>query len=603
MNTKEKIIKFKKNLSLVKDIVSGLYISKSLLKKLLATDAKETIEVLYNFLTWRINRNKKSISYLPQNPPSDKFITAEEAVSHIKDGMTVATSGFVGCGICTIVFYAVRDSFEKRNTPKNLTWMSVSAQGGRGRVPGTIEELAVRGLLDKYICGHLETARAMLKLADEGGVELHTLPQGEITKIFELQGITGETSVESGTGIGTFLDPRCGTGSAVTPNAKENYITVKEDKLCFTLPKIEIAFLTAPFADKEGNLYFRTAPLISENREVALAAKKNGGKAFALVSEIIEKDEKNIGLSSEFIDGIVVNPYFEQIAGIPQKKYRKMFTTDEYADMDISIDQLRLINMILKATPYRTLLDDVTARIGASLFANNARKGVFINIGIGMPEEVCRLVYKSGIFKDLIFTTEAGAYGGLPAAGPFFGASINPEKLTTSAYMFEQYREKLEITVLGMLQVDSEGNVNVSKRGPKMINYVGPGGFCNLTHYAKTVIFIGSWMYKGKMYIKKNKLFIKEYGKPKFVEAVDHVTFNGKKAIQEGKNVYYVSNVGVFKLTEKGLMLVQVMPGVDIEKDIIEFVKAKIILPEDGKVEEVPENIITGENFSLRLEK
>lgn len=183
--------------------------------------------------------------------------------------------------------------------------------------------------------------------------------------------------------------------------------------------------------------------------------------------------------------------------------------------------------------------------------------------------------------------------------GVFFGASINPEKLLSSAQMFHLIYEKLDTTLLGLLQVDSKGNVNVSKRGEGPINYVGPGGFTDMTVAAKTILFIGSWMMGAHMEVHDGKITMVKPGTPKFVDKVDEITFSGPEALKHGKNVYYCTNVGVFQLTERGMELIEVMPGIDIQKDIINGCSMKTVPPEEGKFSVVSESIVTGKDFKL----
>ena len=561
----------------------------------------EKAKTIAHIVKWRLNWERYDLDYLPKNQ-SEKFITAKEAARLIKNNDTVISTGMAGSGRCSIFYWAIRDRFKEESKPSNLQWVTVSAQGGRGRAPGTVEELAIPGLVTEYITGHIETAKAFLKIAEEGHVELHTMPQGEITKLLKAQS-EGKNRIKSSIGVGTFLDPRTGTGSPTTPNARNNYISANgdKDKLDYHLPNIDVTVLSAPYADSEGNIYFKHAATVTENTEAAYAAHRNGGIVMAAVCDIIEKDEKNISLPAEVIDYIVVNPWNEQSAGIEQRKYFELFSAGADVDIEKSINKLKYINKLMGITPNRGPVENTLCRMTTSVFTEYAKKGDLVNLGIGLPEEVGRLLYESGLYKDLTFSSETGAYGGLPTPGIYFGSAINPERLMGSYWMFNHYQENLEVGVLGILQVDSEGNVNVSNRGKAVSDYVGPGGFLNIASSAKTIIFIGSWMAKAEMEIKNTKLIIKKPGIPKFVDKVDEVTFSGHQALKSGKNVFYVTNVGVFKLTERGVELIQVMPGVDIEKDIIDGCSARIVLPENDSVPLVPDSVITGNGLSLSL--
>ncbi|RJO63308.1 MAG: hypothetical protein C4523_20685 [Myxococcales bacterium] len=560
--------------------------------------AMDKTRLLANIVRWRLTWSRRDTRYRPADLDSHKFISAREAAQKIKDASVVFSCGMAGHARCSIFYWAIRECFEETGHPKGLTWINVGAQGGRGRVPGTIEELGFPGLITRYIVGHAETAKAQLKLAEEGQLELHTMGQAEMAFLVEGQA-EGKTDLETTVGVGTFLDPRVGSGSAVSPNARENFIEPAGDKLRYRLPKIDVGIFSAPYADREGNIYFKHAATLTENELAAKAAKANGGLSLAAVGGIVEKNEAEIGIPAKYIDYVVFNSRNEQTGSVPQRRYWPMFTVGANVDVAKAVAELKYINSTLKITPLRGPVENALARLAASLFASEARPGATVNIGVGLPEEVCRLVYESGLYKDLIFTSETGVYGGLPAPGIFFGGAINPVRMENSAWMFRLYLEKLDVAVLGLLEADSEGNVNVSKRGPKLTDYVGPGGFPAIVAGAKTIIFVGSWMAHAKMNLKDGRLAIDEPGTPKFVDKASQITFSGKEGLRQGKRVYYVTNVGVFKLTPRGLELWKAMPGVDIQRDILQTATAKIVLPANGRVETVEDSIATGENFRL----
>jgi propionate CoA-transferase len=224
-------------------------------------------------------------------------------------------------------------------------------------------------------------------------------------------------------------------------------------------------------------------------------------------------------------------------------------------------------------------------------------RGAHINIGVGFPEEVRREVYDSQLHHDLVFTTETGVYGGMPAPGVYFGAAVNPDRFESSAWMFRFYKDNLDATVLGFLQVDSEGNVNVSRRGPTIMDYVGPGGFPSIIQSARTVIFIGTWMAGAEWSVDNGRLRLRKPGRPKFIDKVDEVTFSGARGMADGKQVYYVTSVGVFRLTPGGLEMMRRMPGVDIQRDVVAHAGARINIPDHVPV--VERSIVTGEGFRL----
>jgi propionate CoA-transferase len=534
----------------------------------------------------------------PHNLKNPKFMTGRQAADLIPDGACVLSNGIAANARCSVLYYAIKDRFFKSGHPKELTWIAVAGQGARGRMSGSLEEMGVEGLIKVWIGGHHETMKSFLKLAQKGKLEVHRISQGVLDFLIEAQ-TKGEDSLVSKTGVGTMIDPRVGNGTPLIKGVGKSLSSVEGDHLRYRLPKITVALMNAPYADEEGNIYFKHASVITENIESALAAKLNGGKVLVTVAGIIPKNEKEISLHADKVDAIVVNPDNEQCGMALQRKYWEMFTAGAKVDTEDALSRLLFVNNLLRITPHRGPAEEALARLAADFFMRVAGKDQYVNVGVGMPEEVCRLIYEGGIHEDVTYLLESGPLGGMPAMGVFFGASINPEKLLSSAQMFHLIYDKLDITLLGLLQVDSKGNVNVSKRGEGPINYVGPGGFTDMTVAAKTIIFIGSWMVGAHMEIHDGKILIIKPGAPKFVDAVDEITFSGPEALKHGKKVYYCTSVGVFELTERGMELIEVMPGVDIQKDIINGCGMKIVPPEQGKFSVVPESIVTGDGFRL----
>ncbi len=558
----------------------------------------DKLALIGHILKWRLTWTRRDLDFRPEGVDADTFLTAREAARLIADGSTVISCGMAANARCSALFWAVRETFENTGHPRDLTWIAIGGQGGRGRVPGTVEEIGLDGLLHCFISGHTETCRSILALAAAGSIEMHVLPQGEMTACLEAQS-RGEQWVTSDTGVGTFLDPRVGSGSAVTAS-EQQFVDCCGTMLRYSLPRIDVAMFSAPYADRHGNVYFHDAATITENLEAARAARANGGKVLAVVSDVIDAAPERAALAANEIDAVVVNPYNEQTGSVPQKEFWRAFTPGGDGDDNAAIDRLRFINRVLGITPRRGPVEQILARLGALTFAQQVEPGATINIGVGFGEEVCRLVYESPLGKDLTFTTETGVYGGMPAPGIFFGAAVNPQKMESSAWMFRHYRDCLSATVLGFLQVDSAGNVNVSRRADDIGDYVGPGGFPSIVASARTVFFVGTWMARARWEIVDGSLRLREPGKPKFVDQVDEITFSGEQALLNGKRVFYVTNIGVLELTRSGLELKSVIPGIDVEKDVIGVAKARILLPESGTVPTVPDAVISGDGFALQ---
>ena len=561
-------------------------------------NALQKTRLLLHALRWRLTWDRRDTNYVPSETLPPKFMSARSAVDLIPDGACGVSCGIAGNARCSILFWALRERFEQTALPKGLTWISVGGQGGRGKVPGTVEELGIDGLVTRYIAGHIETAKSMLKLAGDGRLELHTLPQGEMAHALEAQ-IGGKREIRSRTGVGTFLDPRGGRGSSVTPGARSQYARADGDGIVYSLPSVNVAFINAPYADRDGNIYFRNAATITENVEAAQAARANGGLAIVAVSALIEHDAAAVGIPADEVDAIVVNRHNEQTGSVPQRHYWPMFTAGANVDALEAAAQLRFINQMLGITPRRSPVEQALGRLGARTFVENIAAGALVNIGVGLGEEICFELYKSHVRERITFTTESGPYGGLPTPGIFFGAAINPERLESSAWMFHHYRDHLDAAMLGFLQLDSAGNINLSKRGPRLLDYVGPGGAPSIIDSARTVLFAGKWMQGAEIRVDGERLVVAKPGKPKLVEQVDEITFNGSVGLGLGKQVFYVTDLALLELTEHGLTLRAVMPGIDIQRDLLANSSARIHVPDDPPPAIVPAEVVTGEGFTL----
>jgi propionate CoA-transferase len=464
--------------------------------------------------------------------------------------------------------------------------VNVGGHGGRGLLPGTLEELAQPGLVTRLFTSHFETFRSFLELAAAGRCELQCLPLGVIAALYDALG-RGEDGVLSEVGVGTFLDPRVGRGSPVQGGRREQWVAAEGERLRYRLPPIDVAIFNLPAADRKGNLYAHGAAMIGDSREIARAARRNGGCVIANVGLLVAEDPSRVFLPADAIDAIVCHPDTEQTAGFFHREPWPLVTADGEGDVAEGLAHahlLRRLGELAGGFPRRTPMDAVLARLAAATLAAELDRGAHVAIGTGLPEDAVAALFENGRAGDFTFLVESGAVGGIPAPGPYFGASFGPKQIVSTAELFARCGRRLDAACLGALEIDAAGDVNVSKRGRGVRHYIGPGGFLDFTNAARTIVFVSRWMRGGEMGIEDGRVRMLRRGRPKFVPRVAERCFDAARALRAGKRIFYVTPVGVFRATPGGLELASVMPGIDVRRDVLAMAPFPITLPASGDV-------------------
>jgi propionate CoA-transferase len=484
----------------------------------------------------------------------DKIVTAEEAISLIRDGDTVCCSGFVGCGTPEALIAALEQRFVEHATPRSLTLMFAAAPGD-GKERG-LNRLARVGLVQRAIGGHWSLVPKLARLATDDAIEAYNLPLGVISHLFR-DAAAHRAGTLTKVGLGTFVDPRQG-GGKINSRTSDDLVRVieldGEEWLFYKSVPINVALIRGTTADPAGNITMEREALLLDAQAAAMAARNANGLVIAQVERIAAPgtlDPRKVVVPGIFVDCVVVAQN-DQHAQTYATGYDPAFAGEIRVLVDkrppMPLDERKLI---------------------ARRCAFELPLGGVINLGIGLPEGVAAVAAEERILDQLTLTAEPGVIGGMPQGGLNFGAAINTQALLHQNQQFDFYDGGgLDLACLGMAEVDRFGNVNVSRFGSRL---AGAGGFINISQNARRLVFAGTFTAGGlKVGIADERLaIVAEGAKHKFVDTVEQITFNGRLAARNGQSVRYVTERCVFELRGDGLELTEVAPGIDIDEHIL----------------------------------
>lgn len=485
----------------------------------------------------------------------DKVIGARAAIDLVKSGDTVAIHGAGGGNVePDLLIRTLAEKFEETGEPRDLTIFHVS---GLGDWKSTgLNLLTGEGLVRRNIGGHYGMSPRYARLIQENKIEAYCWPQGVMSQWLR-EVAAGRPGLVTHIGLQTFIDPRVEGGrlnARTTEDLIEIVILAGREWLFYRAFPLTACFIRGTTADEKGNLTLEQEPAFLEVLPMAMATRNSGGIVIAQVKRLARAGTlpaKMVKVPHTLVDHIVVHPGQWQSV---ESEYDPALS----GEVQVPISSLPPMALDERKVIARRAALEIVALPRAVL-----------NMGVGMPDGIARVAAEEGIQDRMTATIEQGITGGIPAPGVIFGMSANPEAILDQPSQFDFYDGGgLDLAFLGLAEADGHGNVNVSKFHDRL---PGVGGFVNISQGAKAVAFCGTFTAGGlEVAVGDGRLHIRKEGRfRKFVPRVEQVTFSGTYAAARGQRVQFITERAVLVITTDGLLLTEIAPGVDLDRDVL----------------------------------
>lgn len=486
---------------------------------------------------------------------SGKVISARAAIDLIESGDTLAIHGAGGGNVePDLLIRTLAEKFAEGGEPRGLTVFHVSGLGD-WRTTG-LNQLTGEGLVKRNIGGHYGMSPKYAQLILDNKIEAYCWPQGVMSQWLREVG-AGRPGLITHIGLRTFIDPRV-EGGRLNARTTEELIEVVtlagREWLFYRAFPLDVCFIRGTTADEKGNLTLEGEPAYLEVLPMAMATHNSGGIVIAQAKRLARAGTlpaKQVKVPHTMVDYVVVHP----------GQWQSVLAEDNPAfsgEVKVPVGSIAAMPLDERKVIARRAVLEIAALPRAVL-----------NMGVGMPDGVALVAAEEGIADRITTTIEQGITGGIPAPGVLFGMSSNPEAIIDQGYQFDFYDGGgLDLTFLGLAEADQKGNVNVSKFQGRM---PGVGGFVNISQGAKAAIFLGTFTAGGlEVAVGDGRLRIVREGRfKKFVSQVQQITFSGEYAAARGQRVQFITERAVLAITPEGLVVTEIAPGVDLERDVL----------------------------------